>query len=172
MKTINVTRARANLYRLLEEASETHEPIQITGKKANGVLVSEEDWRAIEETLFLSSVPAVRQSIIDGMKTPVEECAEELDWWNSARVSGWRRETNRKIIRMWTHYEWYVDYLDVDDSEALCATNGWDPMGWYRASIRTLIADIASGGNTDRSEVTVGSQSHGGHNSQIIVYCE
>jgi len=80
MKTINVTRARANLYRLLEEASETHEPIQITGKKANGVLVSEEDWRAIEETLFLSSIPGVRQSIIDGMKTPVEECAEELDW--------------------------------------------------------------------------------------------
>ncbi|MCH7731798.1 MAG: type II toxin-antitoxin system Phd/YefM family antitoxin [Candidatus Marinimicrobia bacterium] len=80
MKTINVTKARANLYRLLDEASETHEPIQITGKKTNAILVSEEDWRAIEETLFLTSIPGIRQSIIEGMKTPIEECVEKLDW--------------------------------------------------------------------------------------------
>lgn len=80
MKTINVTRARANLYRLLDEASETHEPIQITGKKTNAVLVSEEDWRAIEETLYLTSIPGIRQSILEGMKTPAEECVEELTW--------------------------------------------------------------------------------------------
>lgn len=80
MKTINVTKARANLYRLLDEASETHEPIQITGKKTNAILVSEEDWKAIEETLYLTSIPGIRQSIIEGMKTPIEECVEELDW--------------------------------------------------------------------------------------------
>jgi len=80
MRTINVTRVRANLYRLLEEVSETHEPIQITGKKTSGVLVSEEDWKAIEETLFLSSIPGMRQSIIVGLKTPVEDCTEELEW--------------------------------------------------------------------------------------------
>lgn len=80
MKTINVTKARANLYRLLDEASENHEPIQITGKKANAVLVSEEDWRAIQETLYLTSIPGIRESIIEGLKTPIEECIEELDW--------------------------------------------------------------------------------------------
>jgi len=80
MKTIKVTKARANLYRLLDDASETHEPIQITGKKTNANLVSEEDWRAIEEALYLTSIPGMRKSIIDGMTTPVEECVEELDW--------------------------------------------------------------------------------------------
>ena len=80
MKTINVTKARANLYRLLDEAAETHEPIQITGKRTNAILVSEEDWRAIEETLYLTSIPGIRQSIIEGMQTPTEECVEELDW--------------------------------------------------------------------------------------------
>ena len=53
MRTINVTKARANLYKLLIEASESHEPIQITGKKSNAILVSEEDWRSIQETLYL-----------------------------------------------------------------------------------------------------------------------
>ncbi len=80
MKTINVTKARANLYRLLDEAAETHEAIQITGKRTNAILVSEEDWRAIEETLYLTSIPGIRQSIIEGMQTPTEECVEELDW--------------------------------------------------------------------------------------------
>ena len=80
MKTINVTKARANLYRLLNEAAENHEPIQITGKKSNAVLVSEEDWRAVQETLYLTSIPGMRESIIEGLKTPIEECIEELDW--------------------------------------------------------------------------------------------
>ena len=79
MRTINVTKARADLYNLLLETAESHEPIQITGKQTNAILLAEEDWRAIQETLYLSSIPGMRESIIDGLKTPVEE-TEELDW--------------------------------------------------------------------------------------------
>ncbi len=79
MRTINVTKARADLYNLLLETSESHEPIQITGKLTNAVLLAEDDWRAIQETLYLSSIPGMRESIIEGLKTPVEE-TEELDW--------------------------------------------------------------------------------------------
>ncbi len=61
MKTINVTNARANLYKLLEETSKSHEPVQITGKKTNAVLVSEDDWRSIQETLYLTSIPGMRE---------------------------------------------------------------------------------------------------------------
>lgn len=77
MKTINVTKARADLYNLLLETSESHEPIQITGKKTNAVLLAEDDWRAVQETLYLISIPGMRESIIDGLNTDVEE-AEEL----------------------------------------------------------------------------------------------
>ena len=80
MKTISVSQARANLYKLLEEAGESHEPLVITGKKGNAVLVAEEDWRAIQETLFLLSIPGMRESIREGLETPVEECTEDLDW--------------------------------------------------------------------------------------------
>ena len=80
MKTISVSQARANLYKLLEEASESHEPLVITGKKGNAVLVAEEDWRAIQETLYLISIPGMRESIREGLETPVEDCAEDLDW--------------------------------------------------------------------------------------------
>lgn len=79
MKTINVTKARADLYNLLLETSESHEPIQITGKQTNAVLLAEDDWRAIQETLYLSSIPGMRESIIEGLETPVED-TEELDW--------------------------------------------------------------------------------------------
>ena len=79
MRTINVTKARADLYNLLLETAESHEPIQITGKQTNAVLLAEDDWRAIQETLYLSSIPGMRESIIEGLKTPVEE-KEELDW--------------------------------------------------------------------------------------------
>ena len=79
MKTINVTNARANLYKLLEETSKSHEPVQITGKRTNGILLSEEDWRSIQETLYLISIPGMRESIIEGMNTPVDECLEEID---------------------------------------------------------------------------------------------
>lgn len=80
MPTVTATEARKTLYRLLDEVSESHVPVQITGKRGNAVLVSEEDWRAIQETLYLHGVPGMRGSIIEGMKTSVDECDEELDW--------------------------------------------------------------------------------------------
>ena len=80
MKTITVTKARSTLFQLLDETNATHEPIQITGKRSNAVLLSEEDWKSIEETLHLLSIPGMRESIREGLETPVEECSEELDW--------------------------------------------------------------------------------------------
>ncbi len=80
MTTVTATRARSKLYKLLDEAASTHEPIQITGKRANAVLVSEEDWRSIQETLYLLSIPGMRESIRKGLKTPVEKCSEKLKW--------------------------------------------------------------------------------------------
>ena len=80
MKTISVTKARSILFKLLDEATASHEPIQITGKRSNAILISEDDWRAIEETLYLLSIPGMRDSIRKGLETPVEECSEELDW--------------------------------------------------------------------------------------------
>ena len=80
MRTINVTKARANLYNLLIEASESHEPIQITGKKSNAILVSEEDWRQIQETLHLISIPGMRKSIVEGLNADLESDTRELDW--------------------------------------------------------------------------------------------
>ena len=80
MKTVTVSKARTNLYRLLEEAGESHEPLIITGKRGNAVLLAEEDWRAIQETLFLLSIPGMRESIREGLDTSVKECAEDLDW--------------------------------------------------------------------------------------------
>jgi antitoxin YefM len=80
MKTITASKARANLYRLIEETADSSEPIQITGKRINAVLVSEEDWRAMQETMYLLSIPGMRESIREGMATPLEECSEEIDW--------------------------------------------------------------------------------------------
>jgi prevent-host-death family protein len=80
MKTINATRARTNIYKLIDDANESNEPIQITGKRGNAVIVSEDNWRAIQETLYLVSVHGIRESIIEGMKTNVDECSENLDW--------------------------------------------------------------------------------------------
>lgn len=80
MRTITATKAREKLYNLLDETAESHEPVQITGKRTNGILVSEDDWRSIQETLYLLSIPGMRESIREGMNTPIEECAEELEW--------------------------------------------------------------------------------------------
>ncbi len=80
MATITASEARANLYRLIDEAAASHEPLLISGKRSNAVLVSEEDWQAIQETMFLLSVPGMRESIREGMDTPIEECGQELDW--------------------------------------------------------------------------------------------
>jgi len=80
MATLTATEARKRLYTLVDDVAESHEPIQIVGKRNSAVLLSEEDWRAIQETLYLSSISGMRESIRDGLKTPVEECEEELDW--------------------------------------------------------------------------------------------
>jgi prevent-host-death family protein len=78
--TITATEARKILYRLVDEVSGSHEPVQITGKRGNAVLVGEDDWRAVQETLHLLSVPGVRESILEGMSCAVGECRNGLDW--------------------------------------------------------------------------------------------
>lgn len=80
MQTLSASDARSNLYRLMDQAAESHQPITITGKRHDAVLVSAEDWQAIQETLYLLSVPGMRESIKEGMAEPVESCAQELDW--------------------------------------------------------------------------------------------
>jgi len=80
MSTMNVTEARSKLYNLIDETAETHEPILITGKRGNAVLLAEDDWRAINETLYLLSVPGMRESIREGLSTELSECEKELDW--------------------------------------------------------------------------------------------
>ena len=80
MTTMSATEARKHLYKLLDEVSQSHEPVQITGKRGNAVLVSEEDWRAVQETLYLVSIPGMRESILEGLATPVDRFADKLDW--------------------------------------------------------------------------------------------
>jgi len=80
MNILNATEARSNLYKLIDQTSESHEPIVITGKRGNAVLVSEEDWNAISETLYLLSIPGMRKSIKDGLEQELSDCSKELDW--------------------------------------------------------------------------------------------
>jgi len=80
MTILNATEARSKLYSLIDEAAKTHQPIVITGKRGNAVLVSEDDWNAIAETLHLLSVPGMRESIKEGMSQSISECSKELDW--------------------------------------------------------------------------------------------
>lgn len=80
MKVINAEEAQSILQKLLEETSISHEPIQITSESSNGVLISEEDWRSIQETLYLLSIAGMRESIREGINTPIEECSKELTW--------------------------------------------------------------------------------------------
>lgn len=80
MTTLTASEARANLYRLIDQTAESHQPIHIAGKRGAAVLVAAEDWQAIQETLHLLSVPGMRESIKAGMAEPLEESATELDW--------------------------------------------------------------------------------------------
>jgi len=80
MTNITATEARKQLYRLLDEVSDSHEPVQITGKRGNAVLVSEDDWRAVQETLYLVSIPGMRESILEGIAAPADELEGDLDW--------------------------------------------------------------------------------------------
>lgn len=80
MQILTASEARTNLYRLMDQSAESHQPIMISGKRTNSVLVSAEDWQAIQETLYLLSVPGMRESIKEGVEETVDDCAKELDW--------------------------------------------------------------------------------------------
>jgi prevent-host-death family protein len=80
MTILKASEARSKLYRLIDQAAASHEAVMITGKRNNAVLVSEEDWRSIEETLYLLSIPGMRESIIEGMNIPLSECEKKLKW--------------------------------------------------------------------------------------------
>mgnify|MGYP001179560446 FL=1 len=80
MTILKATEARTRLYNLIDEAAETHQPIVITGKRNNAILISEDDWNAINETLYLLSIPGMRSSIREGMKSDLSECFKEADW--------------------------------------------------------------------------------------------
>jgi antitoxin YefM len=80
MTTLTATEARKSLYSLLDDVAESHKTILITGKRNSAVLVSGEDWTAIQETLYLTAIPGMRESILKGMRTPIGKCAKELKW--------------------------------------------------------------------------------------------
>ena len=80
MATLTASQARSKLYKLIDETAASHQPILITGKRGNAVLISEDDWHSIQETLYLTSIPGMRESIVDGLSTPVNECEKEIDW--------------------------------------------------------------------------------------------
>lgn len=80
MTTLTASVARATLYRLLDETASSHQPIQITGKRSNAVLISEDDWRSIQETLYLLSIPGMRESIRKGLKASPKKLARKLSW--------------------------------------------------------------------------------------------
>ena len=77
MKTVSVNEARETLNRLVNEVAAEHEPVHIKGKKASVVLLNEDDWRSIQETLYLLTIPGMRESIREGLETPIDECTEE-----------------------------------------------------------------------------------------------
>jgi antitoxin YefM len=76
MTVLSTTEASAKLQEVLDDAASSHEPVQITGENGSAVLVAEEDWRAIQETLHLLSIPGMRESIREGLKTPLSECSK------------------------------------------------------------------------------------------------
>jgi antitoxin YefM len=80
METISARKARARLYDLIDQTASSHAPVTITGKRNKAVLVSAEDWAAIHETLFLLSVPGMRETIRNGLASPLDECSHELKW--------------------------------------------------------------------------------------------
>lgn len=79
MKTISATSARSDLYKLIDSTLTDHEPVQITGKRGNAILLGEDDWRSIQETLHLLSIPGMRDSILAGMQEPIEDCADTIE---------------------------------------------------------------------------------------------
>ncbi|MGC9527280.1 MAG: type II toxin-antitoxin system Phd/YefM family antitoxin [Limnospira sp.] len=80
MNKYTAENAQANLEQLIDTTSDSHQPILISGKQNNAILISEADWQSIQETLHLLSIPGMRDSIVEGLQTPIEDCEEELDW--------------------------------------------------------------------------------------------
>ncbi len=80
MTTLTVTQARANLFKLLEQAALSHEPIQITGRRQNGVLISEDDFRAMQETLHIVSIPGLKESLLKAKKAPLKSYSKKRPW--------------------------------------------------------------------------------------------
>ena len=80
MTVLKASDARARLYRLIDETAASHEPVVIAGKRHNAVLLSEGDWRAIQETVYLLSIPGMRESIVEGLATPIPRCAKKIPW--------------------------------------------------------------------------------------------
>jgi len=80
MTSFSASEARKRLYNLVDEVKETHEPVEIVGKRNTAILIAEEDWRAIQETLYLTTIPGMRESIKEGLATPVEETSGEPGW--------------------------------------------------------------------------------------------
>ena len=80
MTTVTATEARTKLYKLIDETASGHQPITITGKRSNAVLLAEEDWNALQETVYLLSIPGMRASIRKGLKTPLSKCSKDVAW--------------------------------------------------------------------------------------------
>lgn len=78
MSIMNATSARNNFFKVMDEAVITHEPICVTGKNGNVIIISEEDWKAIQETLYLISIPGMKEKLLQGANTPLDECAEDI----------------------------------------------------------------------------------------------
>jgi len=79
-KIMSVSQVRANIYNIMDETAQTHEPILITGKRNNVVMISQEDWNAIEETLYLNTIPNMVSSIQESMNAPDSEFSETIEW--------------------------------------------------------------------------------------------
>lgn len=80
MSVLTASVARSNLYKLIDQTNESHEPVIISGKRNNAVLIAEEDWKSIQETLYLVSIPGMKESIINAMKEPLEKSSKKIDW--------------------------------------------------------------------------------------------
>ena len=79
-RVISASKARENIFNLIDETAATHQPIIITGKRSNVVMLSEEDYNAIQETFYLSANPKLKASIIEGLNTPLSECSDKIEW--------------------------------------------------------------------------------------------
>ncbi len=80
MKSLSATQARKDIYRIIDETCETNEPVLLTTKRSDAVLVGKSDWDAIQETLYLNSIPGMTESIQEGLNTPLDDTDENLDW--------------------------------------------------------------------------------------------